>query len=300
MGFRAILPGPDCLHRPGVSRRRLPDCQWATQDLLDAATYCRDVALSRQSRSALSVSAVAQVAGWRTNAMQRRKKSRKSRRCRDCRFRGPSGQCLDHAIKSGWCGDWIWYLRGGKQCRRRYARPKDPRTVPQLIRRARLTAASMKYSRLLTEQQREACIAAGAKVQSRPRLAQSGPLTGQQYWIHRDAARAKRGVMLKDAVLDTQVRQPQGLARSTSGPHRSLTGASPEQHRRTAGPGSKGGAGRRNVAWRMHKAVPPSQVQQHQRVRGHKGRRFRRNAVAGRTSLGYSPYLWEGERPREP
>ena len=43
---------------------------------------------------------------------------------------------------SGRCGDWIWYLRGGKQCRRRYARPRDPGTLAQLLCRARLSTAS--------------------------------------------------------------------------------------------------------------------------------------------------------------
>jgi hypothetical protein len=79
------------------------------------------------------------------------------------------------------------YMRGSKQCRRRYARPMDLRTVAQLLCRARFTGASRRYSRLLTDAQQDACIAAGSKVQSRPRLGQSGPLTGQQYWVHKDA-----------------------------------------------------------------------------------------------------------------
>ena len=69
-------------------------------------------------------------------------------------------------------------MRYGKQIRRPYVRPHDPRTPAQLRSRARLSAASSKYSYSLTEKQRNACIAAGAKRRSRPRLGQSGPLTG--------------------------------------------------------------------------------------------------------------------------
>jgi hypothetical protein len=47
---------------------------------------------------------------------------------------------------------------------------------------------------LLTDEQQDACIAAGAKVRSRPRLGQSGPLTGQQYWMRKDATQANVGV----------------------------------------------------------------------------------------------------------
>ena len=194
----------------------------------------------RQSRNALSVSAAALVSGWRTNEMSRRKHTRKRIRCRDCPFHGPSNRCLNTAIKSGLCGDWVWYMRGPKQCRRHYTRPKDPHTLAQAGSRGRLTAASRKYSESLTDKQREACIAAGAKVQSRPRLGQSGPLTGQQYWIRRDYAR--QNVQSKVTKLQNalQTPQPQALAKSTWGIHRGITGVSPEQ-RQT----NKGAAGNR-------------------------------------------------------
>ena len=137
----------------------------------------------------MSVSAATRVASWRTNAMQRRKSSRKSRRCRDCPFWAPPARCLDPAIKSGWCGDWIWYMRRGKQRRRRYARPKDPHTLAQMRSRGRLSAVSRNYSQSVTDEHRDACIAAGAKIQSRPRLGQSGPLTAQQYWVRKEYPR---------------------------------------------------------------------------------------------------------------
>ena len=91
--------------------------------------------------------------------------------------------------KSGKWGQWVYYVRNGKQCRRRYVKPRDPRTAGQLRSRAAFAAASKAYSWGLTEEQRQECRAAGAKVQSRPRLGQSGPLTGQLYSIGRDTAK---------------------------------------------------------------------------------------------------------------
>jgi hypothetical protein len=68
-------------------------------------------------------------------------------------------------------------------------KPTYPRTARQQCWRDRFGDASRKYSLLLTDEQ-DACIAKGAKLRSRPRLGQSGPLTGQQYLVrrgHRDA-----------------------------------------------------------------------------------------------------------------
>jgi hypothetical protein len=118
----------------------------------------------------------------------RRRAVRRRPECRDCPFRAPSGACLDPALKSGRCGDWVWYMRGKKQCRHLYVKPKDPRTLKQLHWRSRFGAASQKYSHSLTAEQRDDCMAAGAKLQSRPRLAQSGPLPGQQCSIRREYA----------------------------------------------------------------------------------------------------------------
>ena len=164
--------------------------------------------------------------------MQRRKHSRKSRRCRGCPFWAPPARCLDRAIKSGWCGDWIWYMRGKTQCRRRYARPKDPESLLQMRARARFGAASKRYSQSLTDGQQDACISAGAKVRSRPRLGQSGPLTGQQYWVSKDYARLKLQSKATKLRFATQAPQPQRFTRSTSGPHRGMSGVSPDQRRR--------------------------------------------------------------------
>ncbi len=84
-------------------------------------------------------------------AIKRRDKQRRNW-CRRCPFLAPSGRCLDTTIRSGRCGDWVFYLLpDGKQCRRRWVRPKDPRTPAQLQHRTRLAAASRKYSNLLTD-----------------------------------------------------------------------------------------------------------------------------------------------------
>jgi hypothetical protein len=171
--------------------------------------------------------------------------------CRRCPLRSLAGRCLNPALKSGRCGDWIWYVRGGKQCRRRYARPKDPRTLAQLLSRARLSTSSRRYSRMLTDEERAACMAAGAKLRSRPRLAQSGPLTGQQYWVRKDSAHANVNVKSSKSNTAPQPLQPQRVTRSTSGLHRSPSRGSPGSHRLGAvqarqGRGGRGPAERRS------------------------------------------------------
>jgi hypothetical protein len=96
---------------------------------------------------------------------------------------GRAGECFDTAIKSGRCGDWVWYVWKGFQWRRRWLKPFDPKTAKQRAWRAHLATASKAYSEALTEEQRAACIAAGAGRRSRRRLGQSGWLTGQQHWV---------------------------------------------------------------------------------------------------------------------
>lgn len=103
--------------------------------------------------------------------------------CSLCRYYGPGGKCLLQVLRSGRCGDWVYYMRGSKQCRRRWAKPMDPKTPKQVRSRARLGAASHEYSEEITTEERNVAIAAGAKRQSRRRLFQSGSLTGQQQWV---------------------------------------------------------------------------------------------------------------------
>ena len=107
--------------------------------------------------------------------------------CSRCPLCGPSGECLDDTpLKSGRCGDWVWYVWNGQQWRRRWFQPFDPKTPRQVYWRARLAAASKTYTETLTEEEQDACIAAGARRRTRPRLHQSGPQTGQQYSVGKE------------------------------------------------------------------------------------------------------------------
>lgn len=101
----------------------------------------------------------------------------------------------DGVLKSGRHGKWVYYLLGNQQHRRRYVVPKDPRTPGQLRARAAFGTASKAWSRSerLTADQRKAWRAAGAQIQSRPRLCQSGPLTGQQYFVRRNCIKERIG-----------------------------------------------------------------------------------------------------------
>ena len=205
--------------------------------------------------------------------MKRPAKARQQ--CRRCPLRAPSGRCLNPTIRSGRCGDWIWYMRGGKQCRRRYARPKDPATLAQLLCRARFTAVSTRYGRSLTVEERAACIAAGAKVRSRSRMGQSGALTGQQYWVRKDSAHAKMNVKPTKAKTAPQLRQPQRLTRSTSGLHRSPSRVSPESRRLGAARAGRLRRGKGAAARRMKVPAPPSHVLRTRKVAGSAWRRHR-------------------------
>jgi hypothetical protein len=160
-------------------------------------------------------------------------KQRPAHWCRRCPFCGPGGQCLDRRLKSGRCGDWVWYLRDGRQLRRLYVKPQDPLSPAQRDCRAQFGAASARYSHSLTEKQRAACIAAGVKVQSRPRLGQSGPLTGQQYSIRRDYAAKAVQTVLESKSMSGAL-QTKGISLSSSGTHRSITVQPPEHYRLTS------------------------------------------------------------------
>ena len=147
----------------------------------------------------------------------------------------------DGRLKSGRSGGYDYYVVNGKQRWRRHSVPKDPRTPAQQRARARFAAASKMWSEdgPMTEGLRNAWCANGAKKQSRPRLGQSGPLTGQQDFIGRNCARKQRGSgMLLDPLqrertkpknkedlpeLMTQVFQSQPFTRSTAWPCRAIT-----------------------------------------------------------------------------
>jgi hypothetical protein len=148
-----------------------------------------------------------------------RRPARADRLCRRYPFCAPSVGCLDRTIKSERCGDWIWFVRCGKQIRHPCVRPHDPRSPAQLRFRVRLSAASRKHSYSLTEKRHDTCVA-GAKLRSRPRLGLFGPLTGQQYSIHRQYALQKAHANgIKTAIMP-QVLPPQKLKRTRWEPRR--------------------------------------------------------------------------------
>ena len=80
--------------------------------------------------------------------------------------------------RNGRDGAYVYYMRGRKLCRRSYVLPKDVRTAGRVRARGAFGAVAKAWSRVLLEEQRRARNAAAAKVRSRPRLWQSGWLTG--------------------------------------------------------------------------------------------------------------------------
>jgi hypothetical protein len=186
-GHRRAVGGPTACHRP---RRVLTNGQWPV----------RPAHPSVPARG------------------PKAKGSAKARRprCRDCPCWGAFGECLDHTLRSGRCGDWVFQvLSGNKQVRHLYVKPRDPRTPRQRACRKRLALASRGYSKALTPEQQDACIAAGAKQRSRPRLDQSGPLTGQQYWVSQQRA-PKPEPSLAGAPKPTGALQTKGISAPTS------------------------------------------------------------------------------------
>ena len=154
---------------------------------------------------------------------------------------------------SGRSGPFVYYMLNRKQCWRRYGIPKDPRTPAQKRSRAAFRAASTTWSQAgpLTVKQREAWYADGAKRQSRSRLGQSGPLTGQQNYIGRNSTRKQRDYQLLSrppqrgqaevknkrlkSELTVQVSQSKPIMRAMSGTRRVHTVTAPTIRRAHTG-----------------------------------------------------------------
>ena len=150
---------------------------------------------------------------------------------------------------SGRSGPFVYYRLNRKQCWRRYSVPRDPHTARQQRSRAAFRAASRTWSQAgpLTDKQRDAWYADGAKRQSRPRLGQSGPLTGQQNYIGRNSTRKQRDYQLLShppqrgqekakhkrlkSELTVQVPKSQPITRPTSGTRRAFTVPAPATRR---------------------------------------------------------------------
>ena len=103
--------------------------------------------------------------------------------------------------QSGKSGNWVSVRTRYGQSRRPLVIPKDPKTPGQLRSRSTLGHVAPRW-RGLTDDQRTAWTAGGRKVRSRPRLGQSGPLTGCQFFTMINCNLASIG--LKGVVLPTE------------------------------------------------------------------------------------------------
>ena len=95
--------------------------------------------------------------------------------------------------KSGRCGKFVYYMRGGRLCWRRYVVPRYVRTPARRRTRRSFGKISRAWSHVLAEEQRRAWLFAGTKVKSHPRLWQSGRLTGEMLFQAINSARAQIG-----------------------------------------------------------------------------------------------------------
>jgi hypothetical protein len=84
--------------------------------------------------------------------------------------------------RSGKCGNAVAFQSRYGLCLRTYLIPRNTLTPAREHMRAVFGSASRMWSGKLTEEQRDRWNAAGPNVMSHPRLAQKGPLTGQQFW----------------------------------------------------------------------------------------------------------------------
>ena len=93
--------------------------------------------------------------------------------------------------KSGRCGGVVFFLIRNHQRERIYVVPATVRNAATGRARGAFGALSSAFNTRLTDLQRAAWNTAAAQVQSRPRLGQCGPLTGQQHFVGINSARAR-------------------------------------------------------------------------------------------------------------
>ncbi len=94
---------------------------------------------------------------------------------------------------SGRRGKHVFFMRGPKLCRRLYVVPRNVCTAARRRARGAFGAISKAWGQVLTEEQRRAWIVAAAKVESHPRLWQSGPLAGEMHFEGINSSRATIG-----------------------------------------------------------------------------------------------------------
>jgi hypothetical protein len=108
---------------------------------------------------------------------------------------------------SGKFGNAVYAPGRNGQIVRTRAIPANPRTTQQSLARANMTTASRGWEDL-TELQRIDWREAAAKLNSKPRLGMSGPLTGNQYFCKVNAALLETGGSLTQEVPDAPTFDP--------------------------------------------------------------------------------------------
>jgi hypothetical protein len=123
--------------------------------------------------------------------------------------------------QSGKCGTYVSYRSRFGACRRQHIVPANTQTEARQRMRRAFGGYSRAWGGLLTQEQREAWNVAGPKVQSRKRLGQSGPLTGQQHFQGISSARAciGRGMLLLPPEPVVFGPNPVGQLTITNGDH---------------------------------------------------------------------------------
>ena len=91
---------------------------------------------------------------------------------------------------SGKCGNAVAYPSRYGQCQRQHVVPANHQTSARQHMRSSFGRLARAWSTLLREEERDAWNVAGPNVQSAKRLAQQGPLTGQQHFQGINSARA--------------------------------------------------------------------------------------------------------------
>jgi len=108
----------------------------------------------------------------------------------------PAWQIIMRALtvpQTGKQGTTVAVLTRYGQVLRQYIKPKDPHSPAQMRIRSNLGRVSARW-RVLTPEQRQAWTIAAGDANSRPRLGKSAPLTGCQFFIKINCARAAIGL----------------------------------------------------------------------------------------------------------
>ncbi|MGO8927377.1 MAG: hypothetical protein ACLQU3_10875 [Limisphaerales bacterium] len=124
------------------------------------------------------------------------------------------------APRSGKCGQAVAFQSRFGLCLRQYVPQKGALTPAREQVCAVFGHNSRKWGARLSEAQRERWIVAGAQVMSHPRLAQKGPLTGQQFW---QAISTVRSIVGLPETLEVPIRPV--FSQSNVGPLVIETGA---------------------------------------------------------------------------